>query len=61
MVSPHLPRYFRENDEMILSTQIQNISDKNLNGIAKIEFINPKIIKSLLLISLYRMKHKTLM
>ncbi len=42
MVSPHLPRYFRENDEMILSTQIQNISDKNLNGIAKIELINPK-------------------
>ena len=42
MVSPHLPRYFRENDEMIISTQIQNISDKNQNGIAKIEFINPK-------------------
>ena len=42
MVSPHLPRYFRENDEMIISTQIQNVSDKKLNGIVKVEFINPK-------------------
>ena len=42
MVSPHLPRYFRENDEMIISTQIQNISDKNLNGNVKLEFINQK-------------------
>lgn len=41
MVSPHLPRFLRTNDEVILSAQIQNISSQNLNGLARIELINP--------------------
>ena len=41
MVQPNLPRYFRENDEMILKAQVQNLSDGQQKGQAKIAFINP--------------------
>jgi uncharacterized protein YfaS (alpha-2-macroglobulin family) len=32
MVVPNAPRFLRENDELILSTKISNLSDKNLSG-----------------------------
>ncbi|MGB1017484.1 MAG: alpha-2-macroglobulin family protein [Chitinophagales bacterium] len=38
MVYPNAPRFFRENDEMVFSTKIVNLSEKDLNGEAKIIF-----------------------
>jgi uncharacterized protein YfaS (alpha-2-macroglobulin family) len=38
MVYPNAPRFFRENDKMTFSTKITNLSDKELNGGAKIFF-----------------------
>ena len=40
MVMPNLPRFLRQGDNIIISTKIANLSDKNLNGIAKIELKN---------------------
>ncbi|QTV04648.1 alpha-2-macroglobulin family protein [Faecalibacter bovis] len=42
MVSPHLPRFLRSGDEMVISAQIQNISENDISGLAKIELINPQ-------------------
>ena len=46
MVYPNAPRFFREGDKMSFSTKITNLSERNLNGVAKIFFydaltINP--------------------
>lgn len=41
MVRPNLPRYFREGDEMTIKAQVQNLSDKQQDGQAKIQLINP--------------------
>jgi uncharacterized protein YfaS (alpha-2-macroglobulin family) len=52
MVYPNAPRFFRESDQMLFSTKITNLSDKNLNGGAKIFFYNAltmKLISSKLL------------
>ncbi|MCO6499134.1 MAG: alpha-2-macroglobulin [Vicingus serpentipes] len=38
MVYPNAPRFFRESDQLDFSTKIVNLSDKNLNGDAKIFF-----------------------
>ncbi|MGB0886536.1 MAG: alpha-2-macroglobulin family protein [Vicingaceae bacterium] len=54
MVVPNAPRFFRESDKMIFSTKITNLSDKDLEGGAKIFFydaltmklISDKLIKS---------------
>lgn len=40
MVYPNAPRFFREGDQFKFSTKIVNLSDKNLNGEAKILFYN---------------------
>ncbi len=40
MVVPNAPRFFRENDKMTFSSKITNLSDKDLNGEAKIEFFD---------------------
>ncbi len=37
MVVPNLPRFLRENDTIIISTKITNLSDKKLNGMAQIQ------------------------
>ena len=37
MVVPNAPRFFRENDEMVFTTKITNLSDKDLTGEAKLE------------------------
>lgn len=41
MVRPNLPRYFREGDEIVLKAQVQNISEEQLTGNARIEMIDP--------------------
>ncbi|MDF1672541.1 MAG: alpha-2-macroglobulin family protein [Vicingaceae bacterium] len=54
MVYPNAPRFFRESDQMTFSTKITNLSDKDLEGGAKIFFydaltmklISGKLIKS---------------
>lgn len=38
MVVPNSPRFFREDDKLYFTTKINNLSDKNLSGKAKIEF-----------------------
>ncbi len=38
MVVPNSPRFFREDDKIIFTTKINNLSDKDLKGKAKIEF-----------------------
>jgi len=38
MVMPNLPRFFRENDKMTISAKINNISETDITGTAKIEF-----------------------
>jgi len=40
MVMPNLPRFLRQGDEIVISTKISNLSDKDLNGTATIELIN---------------------
>lgn len=40
MVMPNLPRFLRQGDNIIISTKIANLSDKQLNGTAKIELRN---------------------
>ncbi|MFY7787496.1 MAG: alpha-2-macroglobulin family protein, partial [Thermoflexibacteraceae bacterium] len=37
MVVPNAPRFFRENDEIVFTTKITNVSDKDLTGEAKLE------------------------
>ncbi|WP_128331975.1 alpha-2-macroglobulin [Apibacter sp. HY039] len=36
MVVPNVPRFLREGDELIISTKINNLADKNLNGHAQL-------------------------
>ncbi|HYD20471.1 MAG TPA: alpha-2-macroglobulin family protein [Flavipsychrobacter sp.] len=40
MVMPGLPRFFRQGDEMVISTKISNLSDKDLKGPATLSFVN---------------------
>lgn len=40
MVTPNAPRFLREGDEITLSTKIANLTDKKLNGAAKLELVN---------------------
>jgi uncharacterized protein YfaS (alpha-2-macroglobulin family) len=40
MVVPNQPRFFRENDKMIFSVKITSLSEKELNGQAKLEFFD---------------------
>ena len=36
MVVPHAPRFLRAGDELVFSAKIVNLSDRNLNGLAKL-------------------------
>lgn len=47
MVMPNLPRFFRENDKMSISTKINNVSDVVIAGNATIEFFDPVTLKVL--------------
>ncbi len=40
MVVPNAPRFLREGDEIVISTKIANLTDKKLNGQAKLELID---------------------
>ncbi len=40
MVIPNAPRFLREGDEIVISTKIANLSEKNLSGIATLELID---------------------
>ncbi|PLX06700.1 MAG: hypothetical protein C0594_06595, partial [Marinilabiliales bacterium] len=47
MVIPNLPRFLRENDKIVLSAKISNISGKDLNGVARIEFFDAATLKAI--------------
>ncbi len=40
MIVPNAPRFFRENDKITFTAKISNISEKDLNGDAKILFFD---------------------
>jgi uncharacterized protein YfaS (alpha-2-macroglobulin family) len=40
MVVPNLPRFLRQNDDIIISTKISNLSDKTLSGEATLELLD---------------------
>lgn len=41
MVLPNLPRFMRTGDEVSISTQVINLSDKEVNGRVRMELFNP--------------------
>lgn len=42
MVLPNLPRFVRQGDKVYFSTQIMNLSDKEINGTVTLAFFNPE-------------------
>jgi uncharacterized protein YfaS (alpha-2-macroglobulin family) len=40
MLVPNAPRFFRENDKIVFSTKITNLSDKELSGQVKLELLD---------------------
>ena len=40
MIQPNMPRFLREGDRMSISAKISNLSEKAMNGVAKLEFFN---------------------
>ncbi|PSK95079.1 alpha-2-macroglobulin family protein [Taibaiella chishuiensis] len=49
MVMPNLPRFLRQNDEMVISTKISNLSAKTLNGTATLEILDAATLQPLAL------------
>jgi len=47
MVFPNMPRFLREEDEIVLQTKISNISEKNLSGTVHLELLEADSEKSL--------------
>ncbi len=47
MVVPNQPRFFRENDKMIFAAKITSLVDKELNGVAQLEFFDALTMKPL--------------
>lgn len=47
MVMPNLPRFFRQGDELSISTKISNLSDKELTGTATLELLNAATLQPL--------------
>ncbi len=45
MIMPNYPRFFREGDSIILSSKINNVSEQNIKGKAKIEIFDPLSLK----------------
>ena len=41
MVLPNLPRFFRQGDQVSVSTQVINASDKNISGRVRLELFDP--------------------
>ncbi len=49
MVTPGLPRFFRQGDKVVVSTKINNLSDRALDGVARLELIDALTGKELML------------
>lgn len=47
MVVPNLPRFFRQNDDIVISTKISNLSDVTLNGAATLELLDAVTLQPL--------------
>jgi len=47
MIMPNYPRFFREGDKIELNAKINNVSEKDINGKAKIEIYDPVSLKVL--------------
>lgn len=41
MVMPNPPRFFRQNDKMIFTAKVSNVSENELSGKAELQFFNP--------------------
>lgn len=41
MVTPNLPRFLRQGDQIQISTKISNLSDRSLTGAARLELLDP--------------------
>ena len=42
MLTPNHPRFMRESDQMVYSSKLTNLSEKNLKGAARLQIINAK-------------------
>lgn len=49
MVVPNVPRFFRQNDDMVVSAKISNLSDSVLSGIATLEILDAATLQPVLL------------
>ncbi len=47
MVMPNAPRFFRENDRIVLTAKVSNLSDKNINGNAILKLFDATNRKSI--------------
>lgn len=47
MVVPNLPRFLRQNDDIVISTKISNLSDVTLNGEARLELLDAATMQPL--------------
>ncbi len=47
MVTPNLPRFLREDDQVTISTQLLNQLDKEITGKARLEFFDPATDKAI--------------
>ncbi|HTO16955.1 MAG TPA: alpha-2-macroglobulin family protein [Edaphocola sp.] len=47
MVVPNLPRFFRQGDQITISTKISNLSEKNIDGTAHIEILDATTLQVL--------------
>ncbi|WP_420574728.1 alpha-2-macroglobulin family protein [Kordia sp.] len=47
MVLPNAPRFLREGDKIVISSKISNLSEKNLNGEATLQLVDPITGKNL--------------
>lgn len=47
MVVPGLPRFFRQGDDLVLSTKISNLSGKTLDGTARLELLDAQTLQPL--------------
>lgn len=49
MIMPGLPRFFRQGDDMVISTKISNLTDKDMNGTASIQILDAISLRPLTL------------
>jgi uncharacterized protein YfaS (alpha-2-macroglobulin family) len=49
MVTPNLPRFLRQNDDIIITTKVSNLNTETLSGYAKIQILDAQTLQPLLL------------